>query len=266
MHVVDANCGQHCQACAHKAESGSVTGRQVSIEEGDAKAREFNVMFIETSAKAGFNIKVPQGQQIMPLYSNSACCHGLSQLHVFPGQHLALATPCFAELHQSLALADWKCDHLTHRDMPHHIELHANNSSWPSINRIAPHSPNWHCRAAPTSVCHASHCRPSSGRLRQRCQACSLCPASGRRNWLMSTCPATPTQTKPAMQMLPPPLAPADMPLYSSPQSERCFGHTPMCLPCPSTTKKNKGGGCPPMHTHTSGMFPPPQHEAEKLR
>ncbi len=32
--------------------------RQVSIEEGDAKAREYNVMFIETSAKAGFNIKV----------------------------------------------------------------------------------------------------------------------------------------------------------------------------------------------------------------
>jgi Ras-related protein Rab-6A len=31
--------------------------RQVSIEEGDAKAREFGVMFIETSAKAGFNIK-----------------------------------------------------------------------------------------------------------------------------------------------------------------------------------------------------------------
>lgn len=31
---------------------------QVSIEEGDAKARELAVMFIETSAKAGFNIKV----------------------------------------------------------------------------------------------------------------------------------------------------------------------------------------------------------------
>lgn len=31
--------------------------RQVSIEEGDAKARELNVMFIETSAKAGFNVK-----------------------------------------------------------------------------------------------------------------------------------------------------------------------------------------------------------------
>lgn len=31
---------------------------QVSIEEGDAKAKEFGVMFIETSSKAGFNIKV----------------------------------------------------------------------------------------------------------------------------------------------------------------------------------------------------------------
>jgi Ras-related protein Rab-6A len=35
-----------------------VDKRQVSIEEGDGKAREFSVMFIETSAKAGFNIKV----------------------------------------------------------------------------------------------------------------------------------------------------------------------------------------------------------------
>ena len=31
---------------------------QVSIEEGEAKARDLNVMFIETSFKAGFNIKV----------------------------------------------------------------------------------------------------------------------------------------------------------------------------------------------------------------
>ncbi|TYH99721.1 hypothetical protein ES332_A11G085500v1 [Gossypium tomentosum] len=30
---------------------------QVSIEEAEAKARDLNVMFIETSAKAGFNIK-----------------------------------------------------------------------------------------------------------------------------------------------------------------------------------------------------------------
>eukprot|EP00898_Chlorokybus_atmophyticus_P000681 jgi/Chlat1/1613/Chrsp127S01874 len=34
-----------------------VDRRQVSIEEGDSKAREYGVMFIETSAKAGFNIK-----------------------------------------------------------------------------------------------------------------------------------------------------------------------------------------------------------------
>lgn len=33
-------------------------GRQVSIEDGEAKAHELKVMFIETSAKAGFNIKV----------------------------------------------------------------------------------------------------------------------------------------------------------------------------------------------------------------
>lgn len=32
--------------------------RQVSIEEGEGKAQELGVMFIETSAKAGFNIKV----------------------------------------------------------------------------------------------------------------------------------------------------------------------------------------------------------------
>ncbi|MBA0805112.1 hypothetical protein Gohar_004653 [Gossypium harknessii] len=31
--------------------------RQVSVEEGEAKARDINVMFIEASAKAGFNIK-----------------------------------------------------------------------------------------------------------------------------------------------------------------------------------------------------------------
>ncbi|EGG22134.1 Rab GTPase [Cavenderia fasciculata] len=31
--------------------------RQVSIEEGEAKAKEYEIMFTETSAKAGFNIK-----------------------------------------------------------------------------------------------------------------------------------------------------------------------------------------------------------------
>ncbi|KAG6384886.1 hypothetical protein SASPL_153708 [Salvia splendens] len=34
-----------------------VEKRQVSIEEGDNKAREIGIMFLETSAKAGFNIK-----------------------------------------------------------------------------------------------------------------------------------------------------------------------------------------------------------------
>ncbi len=45
--------------------------RQVSIEEGDAKAREFSVMFIETSAKAGFNIKVA-----LSCKYGSSCYHG----------------------------------------------------------------------------------------------------------------------------------------------------------------------------------------------
>jgi len=31
--------------------------RQISIEDGEQKAKEFNVMFIETSAKAGYNVK-----------------------------------------------------------------------------------------------------------------------------------------------------------------------------------------------------------------
>lgn len=53
------------------------SGRQVSIEEGDAKAREFNVMFIETSAKAGFNIKV----------SIALCSYRLGEATTWP-QHL----------------------------------------------------------------------------------------------------------------------------------------------------------------------------------
>jgi Ras-related protein Rab-6A len=31
--------------------------RQVTTEEGEQKAKELNVMFIETSAKAGHNVK-----------------------------------------------------------------------------------------------------------------------------------------------------------------------------------------------------------------
>jgi len=31
--------------------------RQVSIEDGEQKAKELSVMFIETSAKVGYNVK-----------------------------------------------------------------------------------------------------------------------------------------------------------------------------------------------------------------
>jgi GTPase SAR1 family protein len=31
--------------------------RQITTEEGEQKAKELNVMFIETSAKAGYNVK-----------------------------------------------------------------------------------------------------------------------------------------------------------------------------------------------------------------
>lgn len=41
--------------------------RQVSTEEGERKAKELNVMFIETSAKAGYNVK--QVQKIVRLCS-----------------------------------------------------------------------------------------------------------------------------------------------------------------------------------------------------
>ncbi|KAL0339146.1 UNVERIFIED_CONTAM: Ras-related protein RAb [Sesamum angustifolium] len=44
-----------------------VDKRQVSIEEGEAKARDLNVMFIETSAKAGFNIKTMINSVYRPL-------------------------------------------------------------------------------------------------------------------------------------------------------------------------------------------------------
>lgn len=51
----------HAPTTATRPHPPRPLGRQVSIEEGDAKARELNVMFIETSAKAGFNIKVGWG-------------------------------------------------------------------------------------------------------------------------------------------------------------------------------------------------------------
>ena len=39
--------------------------RQVTTEEGERKAKELNVMFIETSAKAGYNVKQVQNKKIV---------------------------------------------------------------------------------------------------------------------------------------------------------------------------------------------------------
>jgi GTPase SAR1 family protein len=56
-------CHAHYHAHTHARTHAHSLNRQVSLEEGDAKARELAVNFIETSAKAGFNIKVRCGAQ-----------------------------------------------------------------------------------------------------------------------------------------------------------------------------------------------------------
>ena len=82
------------------------THRQVSIEEGEAKARELNVMFIETSAKAGFNIKVvsPQTSYRLIIGCSLGCNyldHGILWLHEpFLYRH------CFGKLQQ--LYQEWK--------------------------------------------------------------------------------------------------------------------------------------------------------------
>ena len=43
--------------------------RQVSTEEGERKAKELNVMFIETSAKAGYNVKQVSTVMSCAMYS-----------------------------------------------------------------------------------------------------------------------------------------------------------------------------------------------------
>jgi len=43
--------------------------RQVSTEEGEKKAKELNVMFIETSAKAGYNVKQVSNTQLFVAWS-----------------------------------------------------------------------------------------------------------------------------------------------------------------------------------------------------
>ena len=48
--------------------------RQVSMDEGERKAQELGVMFIETSAKAGYNVKQVSTCMVscLPYYINSA--------------------------------------------------------------------------------------------------------------------------------------------------------------------------------------------------
>ncbi|MBA0795384.1 hypothetical protein Gohar_006249, partial [Gossypium harknessii] len=52
-----------------------VDKRQVSVEEAEAKARDLNVMFIETSAKAGFNIKWLGIEQCLTVLAALLFCH-----------------------------------------------------------------------------------------------------------------------------------------------------------------------------------------------
>lgn len=51
--------------------------RQVSTEEGERKAKELNVMFIETSAKAGYNVKQVGNCSRLSNSSKSIVMHGL---------------------------------------------------------------------------------------------------------------------------------------------------------------------------------------------
>lgn len=52
---ISANCWQ--QHCLQKLTFVALFYRQVSFDEGDRKAKELSVLFVETSAKTGYNIK-----------------------------------------------------------------------------------------------------------------------------------------------------------------------------------------------------------------
>jgi hypothetical protein len=69
---------------------GYYLDRQVSIEEGDAKAREFGVMFIETSAKAGFNIKVSPSRCSLQLISAMSGSQSFTEIYMFLGDFFAI--------------------------------------------------------------------------------------------------------------------------------------------------------------------------------
>lgn len=94
--------------CAHCA----LMCRQVSLEEGDSKARELSVNFIETSAKAGFNIKVstcPPAWTV-ELTSSTDCKHILARTCAC-AQHMRSLFQCLLHslfpLHSRQQLAGW---------------------------------------------------------------------------------------------------------------------------------------------------------------
>ena len=52
-----AVCLRSCFLTLDRSNYSAYYSRQVSTEEGELKAKELNVMFAETSAKAGYNVK-----------------------------------------------------------------------------------------------------------------------------------------------------------------------------------------------------------------
>lgn len=73
--------------------------RQVSLEEGDSKARELSVNFIETSAKAGFNIKVSHVHQPLrasTVISAAAPGHDSRMVEVAAGMQRSTPSQCAA--------------------------------------------------------------------------------------------------------------------------------------------------------------------------
>ena len=67
--------------------------RQVSIEEGESKAKDLGVMFIKTSAKAGFNIEV--------CFRNINCPHVFGKIFIFlpvNDHHKLVSTHCSVKL------------------------------------------------------------------------------------------------------------------------------------------------------------------------
>lgn len=56
--------------------------RQITIEEGEQRAKELNVMFIETSAKTGYNVK--QVRNLSFLGEAGQCLHPRSDPFVDP--------------------------------------------------------------------------------------------------------------------------------------------------------------------------------------